>query len=146
MIVSDWLKAHPRHPMTVSAGTSIEEALDRMLEEPCVRDIYIVDGNKRLIGHLSHTRLAECLLIEHRPVHTRRQLMDRVAGGNVAAHMDPELYFANCDEPLDEVISRQLSKQLEDMPIIDNTGKILGAINISDILREWRRDETAFTK
>jgi CBS-domain-containing membrane protein len=144
MIVNDWLREHPRQPITVSTDSSIEDALDKMLAEPCVRDIYIIDSRGKLSGHLSHTRLAKCLLIEQRPVHTRRQLMERVAGGTVSEYMDPEIYLARSDEPLDEVISRQLTKQLEDMPIVDNTGALLGAINISDVLREWRQNDNLF--
>lgn len=140
MNVLDWINKHPRSIVTVSVEATIQAAAERMLQEPCVRDVFVINDEGKVVGHLSHIRLAKNILIEHRPVHTRRQLMERVAGGNVSELMDPELYFAHADEQLDEVLSRQLSKQLEDMPVIDQDGKLIGAINISDVLREWQNE------
>ena len=86
------------------------------------------------------------ILLEQQPVHTRRQLMERVAGGNVSELMDPEIYVAHCDESLDEVLSRQLSKQLEDMPVVDNEGKFVGAINLSQaITRMAQKNDNGMT-
>ena len=138
MKVIDWLHAHPRTLVTVSANASVDDAIDRMLNETCVRDVFVLDQQGRIIGHLSHIRLAKILLLEHRPVHTRRQLMERVAGGTVYEFMDSEIYLAYEHEPLDEVFSRQLSKQPEDMPVVNQQGLLIGAVNLSQVLREWR--------
>lgn len=141
MKVSDWIVKHPYEVITVTSNASTEEALDAMLAQPCARDIFVIDDDGKIVGHLSHIRLAKNILMEQRPVHTRRQLMERVVGGNVSELMDPEIYLARCDEPLDEVLSRQLSKQLEDMPVVDKKEKLIGAINLSEVLREWRKKE-----
>jgi len=137
MTVYEWLEKHPNQPLTVALGTEAAEALATMLAEPCARDVYVIDEDNKIVGHLSHIRLAQSVLIEHRPVHTRRQLIERIVGGRVDELMDPETYLARPDEHLDEVLSRQLSKQLEDLPVIDYDGRLLGAINLSEVLRSW---------
>jgi CBS domain-containing protein len=91
MNVKQWIESHPHTVVTVSLNASVEEAIDLMLAEPCARDVFVLDGSGRVAGHLSHIRLARIILGEHRPVHTRRQLMERVFGGKVDELMDPEV-------------------------------------------------------
>ncbi|WP_455199048.1 CBS domain-containing protein [Kaarinaea lacus] len=141
MNVNQWITNHPRSAVTVPLNTSVEEAIDLMLAEPCARDVFVLDEIGKVVGHLSHIRLAKIILREHRPVHTRRQLMERVFGGMVGELMDPEVPVARLHEPMDEVFNRQLSKQLEDMPVIDDRNHLIGAINLSNVLREWRTNK-----
>jgi Mg/Co/Ni transporter MgtE len=42
---------------------------------------------------------------------------------------------------MDEVLSRQLGKQLEDMPVLDENDQLIGAINLSHVLRQFRSDK-----
>ena len=141
MNVRQWIDSHPHTAVTVNLNASVEQAIDMMLAESCARDVFVLDEAGRVVGHLSHIRMAKRILGEHRPVHTRRQLMERVLGGKVDEMMDPEVPVARLDEPMDEVISRQLSKQLEDMPVLDDRGRLIGAINLSTVLRQWRSNE-----
>ena len=50
-----------------------------ILSQACVRDLCIVTETGSIAGHLSHKKHAHLLLAEHRLVHTRRQLIERVA-------------------------------------------------------------------
>lgn len=88
-------------------------------------------------------RLAEYMLAEHRPVHTRRQLLERVAGaGSAEDFMDVLFPSASREEELEDVIHRQLEKGLEDMPVVVPEGNLLRAVNLTQLLRELRREES----
>ncbi len=143
MKVSSWLARHPGTAATVQPDDSLSIVLDRLLDAPCcLRDLYVVDRYGHLAGHISHRRLAEYMLAEHRPVHTRRQIMDRVAGaGGAVDFMDLHFPTASPEEELEDVIHRQLDKGLEDMPVVDPDGTLLGAVNLTQVLRELRREE-----
>jgi CBS-domain-containing membrane protein len=139
MNVSDWLAKHEHVIVTVTKDTSLRDVISRLLEEPCLRDVYVTAEDGHLVGHISHKRLAEYLLAEHRPSHTRRQLMERVAGGTAGDFMNSFLVSALPDEQLDDVLNRQLEMELEDMPVIDVDGRVLGAVNLTHVLREYMR-------
>jgi CBS domain-containing protein len=139
MKVSEWIRHHPGRVLTVSPHASLGEAMDEMLAQPHLRDIYVMAEDGRLLGHVSHKKIALHILAEHRPIHTRRQLMERIVGGTVGDFMDIHFTYAHPDEELDNVLHRQLEHDVEDMPVIDSEERLLGAVNLSAVLRETRR-------
>ena len=139
MKVSDWLAQHPDVVVTVPADCPVDAVIARLLRETCLRDVYVVDGDGRLLGHITHKRLAEHLLAEHRPVHTRRQLMERVAGGTAKDFMNSSFVVAAPSEALEDILNRQLEMEIEDMPVLDESGNVLGAVNLTSVLREFMR-------
>jgi len=141
MKVSEWIRNHRRSVIIALPDLSMEEVLDRFLAEPCLRDLYVVDDDHRLIGHISHKRIAELVLAQHRPVHTRRQIMERVACGSARELMQTDFPSAHPDEDLDDVLHRQLEQYVEDMPVIAADGSLLGAVNLSAVLRASRLGE-----
>lgn len=141
MTVGEWIAQHPGLAVTVPDDWSLQQIVNRMLEEPYLRDLYVISENRRVVGHLSHKKLAELVLAEHRPVHTRRQFMHRVAGGTARELMDAHFVSAHPDEELDNVLHRQLEHDMEDMPVIDDQGQLVGAVNLRTVLRDFHRDD-----
>jgi CBS domain-containing protein len=139
MKVSGWLAVQPNNIVTVAEDMPVDSVIERLLREPCLRDVYVVDREGHLVGHISHKRLAEHLLSEQRPAHTRRQLMERVAGGTAKDFMNPSFTTAAPREELEDVLNRQLEMEIEDMPVLDREGKVVGAINLTNVLREYMR-------
>lgn len=141
MKVAEWMEAHPSGLVTLAPECTLDEALTRMLAGPCLRDLYVVDARGVLLGHLSHRQLAALVLARHRPVHTLRELMNRVATGRVRELMQRGFPVARPDEELDDVLHRQLEHDVEDMPVVGADGKLLGAVNLSEVLRAALREE-----
>lgn len=135
MRVSEWTARHRSTVITVPAESSLQELLDRLLREPCLRDLYVVDDANRLIGHVTHTRIAHLILGRHRPVHTRRQLMDQVACGSARELMHTDFPSAHPGEDLDSVLHRQLENDVEDMPVVADDGSLVGAVKLAEVLR-----------
>jgi Mg/Co/Ni transporter MgtE len=139
MKVTEWINQHPGQVRTIAASSTLDEAIDVLLSEQCcLRDIYVVSEQGSVIGHLSYKKVIHMFLAEHKPVHTRRQIMERVARGGVSEWMDTHFAYARQDEELDNVINRQLEQDMEDMPVIDEQGKLLGVINMRKVLQMMR--------
>ena len=66
--------------------------------------------------------------------------MMRIAGGSARELMDTEFTFARPEEELDNVLHWQLEHDVEDMPVINGDGKLLGVINLRVVLREMIQD------
>lgn len=114
-------------------GANGQSDAGRALPPQCIRDL----KHRPVVGHLSHKKLAELVLAEHRPVHSRRQFMHRVASGTVREFIDAPCVSAHPDEELDNVLHRQLEQDMEDMPVIDDPGQLVGAVNLSMVLHEF---------
>lgn len=139
MKIAEWHEQHPRDLSIVFPDWSLETALDHMLTTSGLRDLYVVAPDGKLIGHISHQKLACALLSEHRPEHTRRQLMEHISSGNVDEIMNSHFVSATPDEELSDILHRLLDHNIEDMPILDDAGKPIGAINLTQILGHFRQ-------
>jgi len=145
MKVSDWIKQHPKLPVTVQPEASIEAVIDLILTTPCLRDLYVVSKEGVLIGYISHHRLSQLLLAKYRPVNTRRQLIERVVAESATEIMETHFATAHINEELDEVLHRQLDSRVEDMPALDDSGLPIGVINLTQILQITQRDHSHTT-
>lgn len=140
MTITEWLEQHPGRPVTVDDGSSVDQVIMLMLEQTGVRDVYVVEKDT-VLGHISHRRLAHIALAEHRREHTRRQIMERVFAGSARDLMDPHFASARPEEELDDVVGHMLEHDVEDLPVLDHRGRLVGAINLTDVLRVMTAEE-----
>ncbi|MCL7743352.1 CBS domain-containing protein [Guyparkeria hydrothermalis] len=135
MKIADWLEQHPVNGVTVERDASLEEAAEALLAEPECRDIYVTDAEGRVVGHLGFRRLAGVLLSAHRPTHSRRQMLERVARGPVHEFMDRRFIAARLDENVHQVLHPHMERRVEDIPVLDADGRLVGVIRLVDLVR-----------
>lgn len=138
MKVAEWLEQHPHDLSTIHPDCSAETIIERLLEIPGLRDLYVTAPDGRLIGHITYHKIASILLSEHRPEHTRRQLMEHISSGNAGEIMDSHFVTAALEDELEDILHRQLDHNIDDMPVVDNEGKPVGAINLLQILKYFQ--------
>jgi CBS-domain-containing membrane protein len=134
MKASEWLTQHPIKAGVVQEGWSLEQIMEKLLGDSRLKDLYVLNDKNQIIGHLSYKKLTKLVLADHRVHHTRSEILERVAIGSAAELMETHFACAAPDESLDEIIYRQLDHWVEDIPIINQQKKLLGVINLSDIL------------
>ena len=139
MKIRDWIGRHPAQLATVEPDCDFGAMMESLLAVPGRRDLYVADREGRLLGHVSYRRLAELALAAHRPMHSRRQLMERVAGGTARELMDVHFVTAHPAEELDRVLHRQLEHGVEELPVVDERGIAIGGVRLSEVLREMYR-------
>jgi CBS domain-containing membrane protein len=140
MKVVDWLDQHPGADVAVDPDCPLETILKKMLDKPRVRDLYVVDGNGYVLGRLSYMFLARQLLGEHHPAHSSsRQIMERLDQGCARDLMTTHFSRAHPDDSLDDTLARQVEHGVHDMPVVDDDGRLVGAINLDRALEETRK-------
>lgn len=135
MKIADWLDHRAVKGVTVARDASLEEAASALLDEPECRDVYVTDAGGRVVGHLGFRRLAGLLLAAHRPTHSRRQMLDRVARGPVGEFMDQHFIAARLDENVHEVLHQHMERRVEDIPVLDGEERLVGVIRLVDLIR-----------
>ena len=126
--------------MTVHRAAELNEVVERMLEQTGARDVYVVAG-RRILGHISHRKIVHLLLAEHRREHTRRQIMEQIAGGAAQDFMDPHFASARPTEELDNVLDRMLEHDVEDLPVLDDQQLLVGTIRLTTVLQAKTRQK-----
>jgi CBS domain-containing protein len=138
MKVSDWIGLHPALPVTIPPDVGMEAVAETFLSHPDLRDMYIVSGDGTVLGFIRHRRLAQILLSEYLPIQSRHQIIERVSGGSARELMEADFVSAHPEEQLDNVLNRMLEYEVEDMPVLDDRRRIVGNINLTEVLRAVR--------
>ncbi|NOQ15553.1 MAG: CBS domain-containing protein [Methyloprofundus sp.] len=141
MKVADWLKQHPMHAGVVQESWELEQIMAKLLGNSRLNDLYVLNDLHKVVGHLSYKKLAKLVLAEHCPTHTRSQILERVVPGTASELMESHFASASPDENVNEVVYRQLDHWVEDLPVINGQGELVGVMNLSDILLEVMKSE-----
>ena len=141
MRVSDWITLNPAQPVVAHPEQTIGAVAGTLLSHARHRDLYVVSADDRLLGVVRHRRLAQILLAEHLPGQTRHQIMERVSSGSLKDLMERDCVSAKADEELDNVLNRMLEYEVDDMPVVDDAGTVVGSINLTEVLRAVHKGE-----
>ncbi|QEY58239.1 CBS domain-containing protein [Pseudomonas sp. C27(2019)] len=141
MKVSEWLVIHPVLALTIAGDSSLDDAARLLLHHPEGRDIFVLDAEGRVCGHLGFCHLASLLLAELSPAHSLREMVERITLGSVAEHMDDRVLCAGLEEDVNDLLHQHDIFQLhekcrvEDIPVVDDERRLLGVIRLADLLR-----------
>lgn len=142
MKASEWLKIHPVKALTISGESSLQDAARMLLDDPEGRDLFVLDAEGQISGHLGFWHVATLLLGELRPTHSLREVIERITLGNVAEHMDDRVLCVGVDEDIDDILHKHdlfqqhVERRVEDIPVVDEQHRLLGVVRLSDLLRD----------
>ncbi|GGE67734.1 hypothetical protein GCM10011533_20070 [Streptosporangium jomthongense] len=142
MKISEWLNTHPAKALTVSGESSLQDAARLLLDDPAGRDLFVLNAEGQVCGHLGFWHVATLLLAELRPTLSLRELIERITLGTVADHMDDQVMCAGVDEDIDDILHKHdlfqqhVERRVEDIPVVDEHHRLLGVIRLSDLLRD----------
>lgn len=142
MKASEWIKAHPVEALTISGGASLQEAARMLLEDPEGRDLFVLNAEGQVCGHLGFWHVASLLLAKLTPSLSLREMIEHITLGTVADHMGDRVMCAREDEKIDEILyqhdlfQQHLERRVEDIPVVDEQKRFLGVIRLSDLLRD----------
>ena len=142
MKTSEWLKTHPVTALTVAGESSLEDAARVLLDDPAGRDLFVLDPEGRVLGQLGFWHVATLLLAELRPTQSLRELVERITLGNVADHMNDQVLTVGVDDDVEDILyqhdlfQQHVERRVEDIPVVDEEGRLLGVIRLSDLLRD----------
>jgi len=142
MKISEWLKTHPAKALTIAGESSLQDAARLLLDDPEGRDLFVLDADGKVCGHLGFWHVATLLLAELRPTLSLRELIERITLGTVADHMDDQVMCAGVDEDIDDILyqhdlfQQHLERRVEDIPVVDEQHRLLGVVRLTDLLRD----------
>jgi CIC family chloride channel protein len=111
----------------VAPSARFEEIVLKLLDMPPGTDLYVTDGDGKLLGTIVLDALKR-----HIPDHS---LLNMTVAADV---MDTGITPVHPDLSLTELANRFSGTALEKLPVIDQNGCLLGTISKGDILRHGR--------
>ena len=142
-------------PPTVSAADDTLHLAKAALNPTMARTIYVVDKDNYLLGAIFTSELTQkvferlnpSLYLESHPTKVRRFLQLNANATTLTARSLMEEQPRTLPEhaTVIEAMNELYLAQLEELPVVNNRGQLVGIIRALDILREWTED-TLLTK
>jgi CBS domain-containing protein len=135
----------------VAAGSSLKEVVCAMVKGHRRRIVYVVDSEGKLKGAISLDDLKDVIF--------RFYLKGRVNNALVVSEHIAELFASEkaedvmdtappvCGEheKLETVLGIMIERNVKDMPVIDQNGRVIADLDILDLLELWlKKGEVAF--
>ncbi|HKM36749.1 MAG TPA: CBS domain-containing protein [Thiopseudomonas sp.] len=142
MKASEWLKKYPFKALTISGKCSLQDAAHLLLEAPKGRDLFVLDAEGAVCGHLCFWHVATLLLSELRPTSSLREMIEQITLGSVADHMNDQVMCAELEEDIDDILHQHdfflqhVERRAEEIPVVDEQRRLLGVIRLADLLRD----------
>ena len=136
MKVKDVCKFISLKPTVVEEDTPIEEIVDRILEDPVTRTVYVARDNK-LVGMIPVMHLLKVSGFHFFGFIPKEELirssMKRLIAKNASEIMlDP--VYVHMDTTLEEALKLMIDNNIQEMPVVDEKGEIVGDLNSLEIL------------
>lgn len=122
---------------TIGPDCSVDELLERLVENPRTRHAYVVDGSGRLIGSVRPAAFLRCLF----PIAT----LDRVGRkGLVEAALatetvrvrdimskDPSSLYEH--STLAEMVELMIREDVSELPVLDDQRRVVGEVSLPEV-------------
>ncbi len=122
--------------VTVSQDMPIKDLKKIVREHPGVRSIYVTDKEGRVLGELSIGALIKNISAKRRCSSriSTRELLSCLTCKSASDIVDRRLVYASPDEDIERVLDRALKYNIKEMPVVDESGKLLKNISVLDLL------------
>jgi len=107
--------------VTVTPGTSVEEAADLLLQEN-IGSVVVVDENEKLKGVLTSTDFVQ-IVAEKEP-------KDNTA---VTEYMTEEVVTTNAHEQIQDAADRVITYEIHHLPVVDSEDHVVGMLSTTDL-------------
>ena len=124
------------NPTLVMLDASLKELVLAVTENPKTRSIYVVDKNQKLIGIITAKNLVKVVFpyfinIDEAPSFRTYQ---RLLATSVKDIMYP---FVKDDDNLESALDKMYENDLEEIPVVNNNMKVIGELNLLELLTAW---------
>ena len=120
----------------VRESDSIERVMDVMAKDPLSRSVYVVDDEKRLQGIIIVKDVLEFLGPQF--VDSSRSASEIFA--QTAGDMMRAPVSVSMDDPIEKALKIAIHEWLDDIPVCDKDGRVIGDLNCFEIINSTRKE------
>ncbi len=127
---------------SVIEQASIDDAVEALSKSPYSHIVYVTDEAQVLQGVVAEETLVKYLFIHyHDDMVDTRALISRALSEHASDLMRNERLKASPDDDLDYILEEMITCKVEEVPVMDEGGRMVGDITMKDIIRYHRHLE-----
>ncbi|MCD6551150.1 CBS domain-containing protein [Thermotoga sp.] len=136
MKVKDVCRLISLNPTIVEEDAPIEEIVNKILEDPITRTVYVVRNNK-LVGMIPVLHLLKVTGFHFFGFIPKEELvrssMKKLVAKSAFEIMMPPIHVC-LDTPIEEALKMMIDNNVQEMPVLNEKGEIIGDLNSLEIL------------
>ena len=129
----------------VSEGEDLAAVSEKLAGSAGVHTVAVVDGQSRLVGVIPMRLLVDELFLDVAPEEFLVGMRDiedveefsRISRARTAGELMEEAAYVTMDDTVREAFSRMHGRKLDGLPIVDEGMKVLGYLDLLQLLRLW---------
>ena len=129
----------------ISPDAEIATIVRAFVSSPALHHVCVVDPEGRLLGLVNRKRLFKSIFSHNVAADSRvsrlLQLHTAETSGDI---MITDIITAGEDEAIDTVISKMIEKNIRELPVLDDSGRVIGFLSLLMLMQKWlaAREET----
>lgn len=127
---------------SVVEQASIDQAVEALSQSSYSHIVYVTNATQVLQGVVTEEALVKYLFIHyHDDMVDTRALISRALSEHASDLMRNERLKASLDDDLDYILEEMITCKIDEVPVLDADGRMLGDITMKDIIRYHRHLE-----
>jgi len=140
--VGDLMDVFPQtEPVAVRKDTSLKDVTDAMIDKSRSRKVYVVDENRKLLGTITFETLLRHagyqLGVRKTGVTSFLRMLKEIGEEKASEVMTPPVKVLR-EELVVNAMKLMVEYHLNDLPVVDEKGRLIGELNGLDVLRYAR--------
>lgn len=141
LLVSDVYELVVKEPSTVRTGSKIREVFDQYIKSPTSRSVYVVDDEGKLLGAVNTETLLRLLgyrvgIREFAGLSLWKLMRDMLKEGVDGIFV--KVPSVKQTDKVTRALQLMLDHHLNDVPVVDSEGKLIGELNSLEIFHKGR--------
>lgn len=144
--VSDICDTIVREPSTIKKDAEIKEVLQKIIENPITRHLFIIDDDNKLIGSIRTNRILEHLtpdlIIENKEYSGLSEsdffrYFQALEVYNAWDLADKKPISVKLDTTVSDVLKIMHKEKINELPVINENGFLVGEVNLLEIITAY---------
>jgi CBS-domain-containing membrane protein len=125
-------------PAQVSDDVALVDLVEVFINTPILHNICVVDKAGKLAGMINRKMVFRGVFSHHVTARSRvSNLLSLLTAETSGEIMATHIVTANETDSVDEVIRNIIVHNIREIPVLDNTGRVLGFITLLRLMQEW---------
>jgi len=137
-------------PAVVVENEQIENVIKIFIDNPIIRAVYVVDKKYRLVGIITMQDILKKISIDFSSMasiysdssFSSYKIASSWNKKNAIDLMDPEFYYVTDNDPIEKAFNLLFSNNAGEIPVVDKTEKLIGDLNIIELLVLWHQNHS----
>ena len=132
--IKDLVDHEPTSPLVVQKNASLVQIVSLICKHNDPRDVYVVNDSNKLLGIIPFRNILRLVCNEYLPRLSRREIFEIIIPSSAEDLMLIIFDSLLPDDNVEELSAKLLTDCINEIPVVDSNGKLVGTIKLSVLL------------